>query len=79
MQYLCIELENGVKSSKVWYNIMEKLEARISGWKDKWLTKTGKITNIRSVLMIIPTYLVSCLPLLKHLNHKLETSLWNFL
>ena len=28
-KYLDIELEKGVKSNKVWYNTLEKLDARI--------------------------------------------------
>lgn len=58
---------------------MEKLKARISSWKDKWLMEASKSTKIRSVLTTIPTYPLSCLPLPKHLNHKLEANLRNFL
>ena len=45
-KYLGIELEKGVKSSKVWNNTLDKLEARIGCWKDKWLTKVGKSTRL---------------------------------
>ena len=41
-KYLGIKLEKGVKLGKVWNNILEKLEARIGCWKDKWLTKARK-------------------------------------
>ena len=78
-KYLGIELAKGVKSNKVWYNIMEKLEARIGCWKDKWLTKVRKSTKIRLVLSTIPPYPLSCLPLPKLLHHKLKSKLRNFL
>ena len=41
-KYLGIELENGNKHNKVWSHILKRLDIRIGGWKDKWLTKVGK-------------------------------------
>lgn len=78
-KYLGIALEKGSKSCKVWENTIEKLEARIGGWKDKWLSKAGKVTKIGSVLSAIPIYPLSCLPLSKSFRNKLESKLRNFL
>ena len=44
-KYLGIALEKGTKSSKVWHNTLEKLDNKLSYWKDKWLTKAGKCTK----------------------------------
>ena len=78
-KYLGIELEKGAKSSKIWYNVLKKLESKIGGWKGKWLTKASKKIKIRSVLLAIPTYPLSCLPLPKYLHHKLQLNLRDFL
>ena len=74
-KYLGIELEKGSKSSKIWYNVLDKLNLKINDWKGKWLSKAGKKTKISSILTAIPTYPLSCLPLPKFLNHKLESKL----
>ena len=76
---LGIELEKGTKSGKIWLNVLDKLESRINDWKGKWLSKAGKKTKISSILTVIPTYPLSCLPLPKYLNHKLESKLRDFL
>jgi ribonuclease HI len=78
-KYLGIALEKGANSSKIWQNTIEKVDARIGSWKDKWLSKAGKCTKIKSVLSAIPTFPLSCLPLSKSSLSKLESKLRNFL
>ena len=76
--YIGIELEKGSKYNKDLIMILEKLDARIGGWKDKWLTKARKITKIRAILSALPTYPLSYLPLSKHINKKFKAMLRNF-
>ena len=78
-KYLGIDLDKSSKSSKVWHNTMDKMEVKIGNWKDRWLTKAGKSIKIRSVLLEILTYPLSCLPLPKYLLHKFEAKLRDFL
>ena len=78
-KYLGIALEKGSKSCKVWHNTLEKLDTRIRGWKEKWLSKVGKVTKISFVLLAIPIYPLSCLPLSKCHRLKFEAKLRNFL
>ena len=78
-KYLGIDLENRNKHIKVWNQILSKLNTKIGGWKDKWLTKAGKVIKIRAVLSALPLYPLSCLPLPKSINNKLEAKLRNFL
>ena len=54
------------------------MDKKIGGWKDKWLTKLGKIIKIKAVLVAFPTYPLSCLPLSKSLNKKIKAKLRNF-
>ena len=58
---------------------MDRLETRIGGWKDKWFLTDGKITKIKSILSVIPIYPLSCLPLPRNTNKKLEKILRSFL
>ena len=78
-KYLGIELENGNKRHKVQKQVLSKLDSKIGGWKDKWLTKASKVTKIKVVLSALPIYPLSCLPLPKSINNKLESKLRNFL
>jgi hypothetical protein len=78
-KYLGIDLEKGTKHNKIWGQILKKLDTKMGGWKDKWLTKTGKVTKIIAVLSTLPSYPLSCLPLPKLINKKLETKFKNFL
>ena len=55
------------------------MDAKLSCWKDKWLTKASKSTKIRSVLSAIPIFPFSCLPLSKGNLHKFESKMRNFL
>ena len=54
---LGIELEKGSKTNKGWHNILEKMDKKIGGWKDKWLTKPSKDIKIKAVLSALRTYL----------------------
>ena len=80
-KYLSIDLERSSKSGKEWHNTLDKMEARIGNWKDRWVIKGGKSIKIRSILLEIQNYPLSCLPLPKHLLHKFEAKprelLWN--
>ena len=78
-KYLGIALEKGTKSNKVWSNTIEKMDAKLGCWKDRWLSKAGKCTKIRSVLSAIPIFPLSCLPLSKGNLHKFESKMRNFL
>ena len=78
-KYLGIELEKGSKTNKGWHNILDRMDQKIGGWKDKWLTKAGKVTKIKVVSSSLPTYPLSCLPLTKTINKKLEAKLRSFL
>ena len=77
--YLGIALDKGLKLGKMWDNTLEKLDSKLCSWKDRWLTKAGKCTKIRVVLLAIPTYPLSCLPLSKQNLKKFHSKMRNFL
>ena len=64
-KYLGIDLENVRNSCKVWQNVLDKVDSRLGGWKDRWLSKVGKSIKIKSILSAIPSYPLSYLPLPK--------------
>lgn len=62
-KYLGISLEKNLIYTKFWQDTIEKVEKWVGRWKNKWLSKAGKITKIRSVLSAIPIFPLACLPL----------------
>lgn len=58
------------KITKIWNNILDKVDKKIENWKGKCLTKAGRTLKIKSVLSAIPTYQLSCLPLPMNINKK---------
>ena len=78
-KYLGIELEKGSKTNKGWHSILERMDKKIGGWKDKWLTKVGKTTKIRVVLSSLPTILYLVFLQLKNTYKKFENKFRKFL
>lgn len=50
----------------------------MGSWEGKWLRKAGKVTKIKVVLSALPTYQLSCLPLNKKMNKRIEEKIRNF-
>ena len=75
-----IALVKTLNSSKVWCKTLEKMDAMLCCWKDKWLSKARKSIKIWLILSTIPTFPLSCLLLSKSLlkfEAKLRNFLWN--
>ena len=41
--------------------LKERLQNRVNGWTGRWLTKGGKEVLIKSILLALPTYVMSTL------------------
>lgn len=55
-KYLGIPLDRGKRPSNLWDNLVDKIKSRISTWKGKWLSLTGRATLVRSVLSAMPMF-----------------------
>lgn len=57
------------------------MSSRISSWNHRWLTLAGKILLIKSMLNVIPIYLMlvvkTPLKVVNELNSSLISFLWN--
>eukprot|EP00253_Pinus_taeda_P025786 PITA_25786 len=55
-KYLGFWLKPSAYKIEDWNWLIAKIEARISHWSHKWLSRAGRLTFIKSVLLAIPIY-----------------------
>ena len=59
MTYLGMPLGASHKSPSIWNPILEKIERKLAGWKKLYLSKSGRLTLLKSTLSSLPTYFLS--------------------
>ncbi|KAB1210543.1 hypothetical protein CJ030_MR6G010839 [Morella rubra] len=67
------------KSIHIWDDIIERTERRLAGWKQCYLSKGGRVTLIKSILVNLPTYFLSLFPLSSSVACRLEKLQRDFL
>ncbi|XP_059073453.1 uncharacterized protein LOC131874206 [Cryptomeria japonica] len=77
--YLGIPFFLGLDKTSFWDKVVHSITSRITSWNHKWLTMAGKILLIKSVLSVIPTYLMSILQASSQVIKKIKVSLKTFL
>eukprot|EP00253_Pinus_taeda_P033560 PITA_33560 len=55
-KYLGFWLKRGAYKKEDWNWLIAKIESRISHWSFRWLSRAGRLTLIKSVLLAIPVY-----------------------
>ncbi|KAK9984588.1 hypothetical protein SO802_034113 [Lithocarpus litseifolius] len=77
-KYLGLPSLVGRNKRSTFNDIKEKLGRKLSGWKEKMLSKAGKEVLIKDVALAIPTYTMSCFKLLDSLYEELTTMVRKF-
>ena len=72
-KYLGLPLLVGKNKRNSFNSIKEKLAKKLSGWKEKLLSKAGKEVLNKAVAQAIPTYIMSCFKLLDTLCDELTS------
>ena len=67
------------KDRSIWNPIIEKVERKLVGWKQLFLSKAGKVTLIKSILSNLPSYFLSLFPIPVDIANRLEQLQQNFL
>ena len=79
MLYLGMPLGTLYKTASIWNPILERMEKKLSSWKQLYLSKGGRITLLKSTLSSLPTYYLSLFTIPKVVATRLERIQRNFL
>ena len=79
MTYLGLPLGAKFKDRAIWNSILERMERRLTRWKQLYFSKGGKITLIKSTLSSLPTYFLSLFPIPVDIAIHIERLRTNFL
>ncbi|RVX07561.1 Transposon TX1 uncharacterized 149 kDa protein [Vitis vinifera] len=72
--YLGLPLRAHHKASSTWDGMEERMRRRLAQWKRQYISKSGRITLIKSTLASIPIYLLSLIRIPKYAYEK--DNLW---
>ena len=70
--YLGVPFFMGKNKASYWKNIVDRIKARTMAWKVRWLSLSGKILLIKSILSAIPNYYFSILSTPKFIIKQIE-------
>ena len=77
--YLRLPLGASYKSKIVWDGVEERFRKSLALWKRQYISKCGRLTLIRSILMTLPFYLLFILPLPRKVRLRIDQIQINFL
>ncbi|CAN6576692.1 unnamed protein product [Malus baccata var. baccata] len=62
-KYLGLQADFGLSKKAVFAEIRDKMEARLAGWSEQFLSQAGKEVMIKAVAMALPNFAMSCFKL----------------
>ena len=71
-KYLGLPMVIGRSKRQVFNYIKEKVMGKIKGWKEKLLSQAGKKVLLKSVILAMPAYAMSCCKLPKSLCQDIK-------
>ena len=77
-KYLGLPSIIGKSKVEIFAEIKERVERKLSGWKEKMLSMGGREILIKAVAQAIPTYTMSCFHILKSLCDEMEAMMRKF-
>ena len=77
-KYLGLQADFGLSKKAVFEHVRDKLEGRLSGWVEQFLSQAGKEVLVKAVAMALPNYAMSCFKLPIGVCKDLEKAIRNF-
>ena len=78
MKYLGLPLGAKFREKTIWNPILEKIERRLAGWKQLYLSKGGRVTLIKRTLLNLLTYFHSLFPIPAYVAYRIAKLQRNF-
>ncbi|CAN6703250.1 unnamed protein product [Malus baccata var. baccata] len=77
-KYLGLQADFGHSKKAVFAEIRNKIEARMSGWAEQYLSQAGKEVLVKAVAMALPNYAMSCFRLPIGVCRDVERAIRNY-
>jgi hypothetical protein len=77
-KYLGLSAMIGMDKSDCFCHVIDRVFARINGWKEKLLSMGGKEILIKAIAQAIPTYAMSCFDLTKTLCDEISSMICRY-
>ncbi|CAN6562431.1 unnamed protein product [Malus baccata var. baccata] len=77
-KYLGLQADFGHSKKVVFAEIRDKIEARMSGWAEQYLSQAGKETLVKTVAMALPNFAMSCFKLPIGVCRDIERAIRNY-
>ncbi|XP_059066311.1 uncharacterized protein LOC131857635 [Cryptomeria japonica] len=78
LKYLGVRIDKGCRQSQIWDDVKNSCLAKSDQWKNRWLSQVGRLTMVKSVLLAIPIYSMSCFKLPYAVGKNLDNILRKF-
>ncbi|KAM1117079.1 hypothetical protein ACFX19_007618 [Malus domestica] len=77
-RYLRLQSDFGHSKKMVFEEVRDRLESRLAGWAEQFLSQAGKEVLVKAVAMAMPNYAMSCFKLPIGVYRDLEKAIRNF-
>jgi hypothetical protein len=77
-KYLGLPVHVGKSKTKTFAYLKDRVWRKISGWMEKWLSKTGKEVLIKACTQSIPIFAMSCFDITKGLCDQMSAMVCRF-
>ncbi|CAN6541494.1 unnamed protein product [Malus baccata var. baccata] len=77
-KYLGLQSDFGMSKKVVFVEVREKIEARLAGWSEQFLSHAGKEVLVKAVAMALPNYAMSCFKLPIGVCRDVERAIRNY-
>jgi len=78
-RYLGLEIGGNPRKAQFWEPVVNRINARLSSWKGKFLSMAGRICLIKSVFTSIPLFYLSFFKALVSVCNRIESIQRSFL
>ncbi|CAN6580853.1 unnamed protein product [Malus baccata var. baccata] len=77
-KYLGLQADFGMSKKAVFEEVRERIESRMAGWAEQFLSQAGKEILIKAVAMAMPNYAMSCFKLPIGVCKDIEKAVRNY-